>query len=255
MVGAAWGQSPSDLVGTWSSIVSEEGMMVIAVLTMGEDFTYKMEIKISGVLLPMEQGTYELSGHTLFITPVTSQDPERIGQKEEITILSFSEDQLVLSMEDEVATFVRGIIEETQLGEGSISGTIIYSGSMEESEDILVMAVPSEGGDLEDFENIEDLSSLFMTSLPTVGPYTISGLPDGTYYVVAFMMNIEMIGTEEDWEPTVVGVYGTLLTPKPVEIVDGATITGIDLELMDLSDWISSAVAPRSWAQVKVAFQ
>lgn len=112
------------------------------------------------------------------------------------------------------------------------------------------MALPPEDEELEAFE---DLSSLFMTSIPTVGAYTISGLPDGTYSVIAFVMDMEMMGAEDDWEPTVIGVYGMLLAPELVEITGGAAITGIDVELIDMSEWV--AVAPRSWAQVKAAFK
>jgi hypothetical protein len=88
-----------------------------------------------------------------------------------------------------------------------------------------------------------------MTSIPRVGLYTITGLPDGAYYVFAFIAGTEMM-LEEEWEPTVIGAYGTPV-PELVEIADEAAITGIDIELL-----VSEvAVAPQSWAQVKAAFR
>lgn len=247
MVGTAAGQSQSDLVGTWSSIITRQGAAMIAVLTISEDFTYKMEVRISGILFPIEQGTYVLSGDKIVITPVSSTEEERVGQEEEIAILSFSKDQLVLFMQDQVATWTRGILKNTQMGQGSISGTIRCSDPVESYPYILILAFPPGDKQIEDL--LENPSSLFMTSIPTMGPYTISGLPDGIYYVVACM------DFEGDFEPHRVGVHGTLLVPQPVEIVNGAAVTGIDVELRDRAVWIPSAVTPQSWAQVKAAFK
>jgi hypothetical protein len=243
--GTVWSQSPSDLAGTWSGFIpDEQGDSLLVVITFDEDMTYEAGLMLGGFLLTIQQGTYELSGDRIMLTPpIGDERPD--GEGQEARILSLSEDEVVLSVDEDVITFVRGILEEPQRGEGSISGVVSYSGAIKEEEEILMVAIP---GPLEKYEDL----SPFMSLIPTLGPYTISGLPDGTYHILALVLDIEAVIFQEEWEPMVMGIYGTPLAALPIAVSGGATISDIDIKLLTQSP---NTVGPHSWGQVKAVFR
>lgn len=66
--------------------------------------------------------------------------------------------------------------------------------------------------------------------LGSPGSYTITGLADGTYYVLS-VMTIGHPDSPEMTDPW--GVYGTLENPTPVIITEGSSESGIDITLVD----------------------
>jgi hypothetical protein len=109
-------------------------------------------------------------------------------------------------------------------GEGSISGEISYVGQITETYDIVIGAL---------LEDLEQGHFYYNTIIEGVGPYTIEGLPDGTYQVFAFMDLVGHGGPPEPnfpfawYDPESTGQAAWLV------IEEGEALTGIDILLLD----------------------
>ena len=101
---------------------------------------------------------------------------------------------------------------------GSISGVISYAGS--QTGDILISVFDDPA------PSAPDVSE---TTILTPGPYTISGLADGTYYVGAFR-DPDGSGSPDPGEP--IGVYGADYWQEVV-VSGGGNTSGIDITLED----------------------
>ncbi len=69
-----------------------------------------------------------------------------------------------------------------------------------------------------------------MAQLSTPGSYAISGIPDGTYYVISVMIT-DTLGTIKLTDPW--SAYGALGSLTPVSIAAGNNVSGIDMTLVD----------------------
>jgi hypothetical protein len=127
-------------------------------------------------------------------------------------------------------TLVDGTIENpnpfsnNENSTGTISGNISYTGTS--TGQIIVAA----------FQAQDSTVSLMMKNNPIVkvqlnspGIYSLTGLSDGTYYIVSAMaMDSLNIKITDPW-----GLYGTLVKLTPVTIARGNTVSGINLTLVD----------------------
>lgn len=110
-----------------------------------------------------------------------------------------------------------GVCDLQAVETGSISGTISYSGTQTGTIDVGAFTDPNFSGEPDYF--VEDIS---------LGDYTLSNLPDGTYYIASVMVTDEEIKKTDPW-----GVYGTLENPIPVTITGAGSEPGIDITLVD----------------------
>ena len=101
----------------------------------------------------------------------------------------------------------------------TISGTISYSGSSVGQIYIVVFT---------DSTLHQRLTQMGQLSSP--GQYVISGIPDGTYYIVSVMIT-ESSGQMLVTDPW--GAYGTLGGLTPVTLSAGNSVTGINMTLID----------------------
>ena len=116
-----------------------------------------------------------------------------------------------------------GFIASTQAA-GSISGTVSYSGSQTGTAIVAVFEFP-----LSCVPSNPDPYSYKVTSIP--GSYTISDLPDGTYYVASAVMTCGMDCKLQSTDPW--GIYGGCDTSIPVVISGGSAVSGISINLVD----------------------
>lgn len=111
---------------------------------------------------------------------------------------------------------------------GSISGTVTYSGIHDTAHEVLISAHPS----LED----EPGDSVHIHG---TGSYSINDLPDGTYYISAFLdIHDKQGGPPNSGEP--LGWYDEDNDGHPDSVtVSGNNLTGIDILMKDIdSDYI-----------------
>ena len=103
---------------------------------------------------------------------------------------------------------------------GSISGTVTYSGDQDPNHEIIVAAHLGLGDEP-------------VTSIHIFGPgeYTLADLPDGSYYISAFLdLNDSGGGPPDDGEPE--GWYDSNGDEIPDTVtVSGNDLTGIDIDL------------------------
>jgi hypothetical protein len=151
-------------------------------------------------------------------------------------------DSVLVITDDEVYTGIDISVADKPSGTGSISGTLNYSDStLPANAEITVFAIPIDTT-LPDSERIvEDLS--FINSYPTfpsgLGGYTVNGLPEGVYYVVAVAETLYFDSTsmEEDMWEVAAGIYGTWDTTKPEPVFDpvivgpGEAVNNIDITI------------------------
>ncbi|MFA6473127.1 MAG: T9SS type A sorting domain-containing protein [Candidatus Latescibacterota bacterium] len=109
----------------------------------------------------------------------------------------------------------------TVYGAADISGTVSYTGAV--TGTILVAA----------FTNQQfDSDPIAMTQLSSPGSYTISGLADGTYYMVSSIATQVQDGyfiqKTDPW-----GVYGTWGNLTPVTITGGTNVSGVNITLVN----------------------
>ncbi len=107
---------------------------------------------------------------------------------------------------------------------GSISGTISYTGAVSSAHNVVVMA-----------QRLGDPPGppAYSTVIFGPGPYTITNVTQYTYTVSAFLDRGDDMGAPQPNEP--LGVYdpsGTG-TAAPVVVSGSATVTGIDIMLLD----------------------
>lgn len=102
---------------------------------------------------------------------------------------------------------------------GSISGTVSYSGA--QSGTIYVCA-STDPTFMSECDGEATLSS--------PGSYTISALPDATYYIGSIMFTV---GPDETLPTDPYGGYGTLDNPTAVIISGSVNVTGINITLVD----------------------
>lgn len=120
-----------------------------------------------------------------------------------------------------LSTFSSPMVASADRGVGSISGTITYNGIHDTNHEVLVSVHPS----MEE----EPVKSVHIQG---PGAYSIDDLPDGVYYVSAFLdIHDKHEGPPNSGEP--LGSY-----PSPV-IVSGNSLNGIDIVMEDVeSDFI-----------------
>ena len=101
----------------------------------------------------------------------------------------------------------------------TISGTISYSGSSIGQIYVVVFS---------DSTLHQRLTQMGQLSSP--GQYVISGIPDGTYYIISVMITDSsgQIMVTDPW-----GAYGKLPSLTPVTLSGGNNVTGIDMTLID----------------------
>lgn len=102
---------------------------------------------------------------------------------------------------------------------GSISGTVSYGGTQSGTIYVCASTDPT-------FRGICDGEA----TLTSPGSYTISALPDATYYIGSVMFTV---GFDETLPTDPYGGYGTLDNPTPVIISGSANVTGINITLVD----------------------
>src|SRR3989338_6621916 len=110
-------------------------------------------------------------------------------------------------------------------GDGSISGTVLYSGTQTGAIYAATFTSPlscTPPNPDEPYKYIE-LSSL--------GSYTLSGLPDGTYYMVSVIMTGGANANMKSTDPW--GIYNGCSNITPVVISGGNTVSGINITLVD----------------------
>jgi hypothetical protein len=104
---------------------------------------------------------------------------------------------------------------------GSISGVVSYSGRIQPPRRVIVIA-----------SRPEDQEPAYHAILPGPGPYTMTQVAGGDYYVAAFMDVGEDMGPPEPGEPFAyydLGGDG----PDLVHVGEGSAVTGIDILLRD----------------------
>jgi hypothetical protein len=102
-----------------------------------------------------------------------------------------------------------------------ISGTISYTGASTAPIHVFTSTDPT----------FDDEDEMTYVTLDSPGGYTLTGLADGTYYIVAMISNIdddEDIKKTDPW-----GLYGTWGNLTPVTITGGSNVSGIDISLVD----------------------
>jgi hypothetical protein len=112
----------------------------------------------------------------------------------------------------------------TAYAEGTVSGTVSYSSAQTGTIFIAAftspLSCPSPDPDL-----------YTKTEIPSPGAYTLSGLPDGAYYIASVMFtcgnNCEIKSTDP-W-----GIYGGCETATLVTISGGSALQDIDIHLVD----------------------
>lgn len=91
--------SADDMVGTWRTLIASEGMQVVAFARFNADGTCHLEAYINQVLLNAEEGTWRLSGNTLYqSTPG--------GGADHSTIRWINRNQFQATNEDEGITII-----------------------------------------------------------------------------------------------------------------------------------------------------
>ena len=70
--------------------------------------------------------------------------------------------------------------------------------------------------------------------IPALGSYNLSGLPDGTYYMVSVIMACGIDCSIQPTDPW--GIYGGCDTSTPITISGGNDVSGIDISLVDGTD-------------------
>ena len=101
----------------------------------------------------------------------------------------------------------------------TLSGTISYTGSSSGQIYVVVFA-----------DSILRTRMSQMGQLSSPGSYVITGIPDGTYYVISVMIT-DSSGTIQPTDPW--GAYGALGSLTPVSITAGNNVSGIDMTLVD----------------------
>ena len=132
-----------------------------------------------------------------------------------------------------IATIAAPTIGLAKPTAASISGTTTYAGSYDPSHEVLVAA----------HLNPYQEDPVASVHIPGPGDYSINDLPDGDYYISAFLdVHDRGDGPPEFGEP--VGWYDSNSdgTPDPVT-VSGGNLTNIDIELTDIdSEYIQGTV-------------
>ena len=108
-------------------------------------------------------------------------------------------------------------------GAGSISGVISYNGS--QTGAIYVAAATSPLSC-----NGPNPSVYTYTEILSLGSYTLSNLPDGTYYLVSVIEGIESKATDP-W-----GIYNGCDQIEPIIITGGNSVSNINITLIDGTD-------------------
>ncbi len=106
---------------------------------------------------------------------------------------------------------------------GTISGTVTYNGNHDPNHDVFVAAHLVIGD--------EPVASVHILG---PGDYSLDNLPDGSYYISAFLdLNDSGGGPPDSVEPS--GMYDSDGDGDPDQVtVSGGNITGIDIELTDV---------------------
>jgi len=102
---------------------------------------------------------------------------------------------------------------------GTISGTLSYSGTSAKNIYVGVFTSP-------DFYGQPSI----VVQLPALGSYSLTGLDDGTYYLVVLICDgPNLIQQTDPW-----GVYGgSMSNPTPVTIAGNSTASNVDITLQD----------------------
>lgn len=132
--------------------------------------------------------------------------------------------------DDFTRTAQRSMFVEQTSASGSVEGEISYAGK--ESGKVYIRA----------WENDSTLSGNpdYQTSISSPGSYQLGGLPDGIYYIQAFM-DSDGNGVNDAEDPA--GIYGDV-SPEPVQISGGSAQTDIDV---DLCGTIVSTILPKGY--------
>lgn len=95
--------SADDMVGTWKTLIAAEGMQVVAFARFNPDGTCHLEAYINQVLLNAEEGTWRLSGNTLYQnTPGGGADHSTIRWINRNQFQSANEDEGITIVYDRV---------------------------------------------------------------------------------------------------------------------------------------------------------
>src|ERR1035437_4877715 len=108
---------------------------------------------------------------------------------------------------------------------GTISGNISYTGTS--TGQIIVAAFQAQDSTV---SLMQKNSPIVMVQLNSPGIYSLTGLSDGTYYIVS-VMGMDSQNNVKITDPW--GFYGTLVKLTPVTIAGGNTVSGINLTLID----------------------
>ena len=117
---------------------------------------------------------------------------------------------------------------------GNVIGSLSYSGDQEYWHEIYVNAHETPDGPPVVNTATGTNATISIAALPDGTLYGLGGLPDGDYYLSAFLVVNYSGGWPADpGEP--IGWYDSDLDgePDPVNIVDGANLCGNDIELLD----------------------
>lgn len=102
---------------------------------------------------------------------------------------------------------------------GSISGTVSYSGAKQGT-----IQIQSWKDDPTMHGNPD-----YLTSISSPDSYTLSNLPDGSFYL-SYYMDVNGNDNQDIGEPS--GIYGAPGTPTSVAISGGSSVSGIDVTLL-----------------------
>jgi hypothetical protein len=240
----AFAELAEDIVGTWTFADDEEGMAIV--VTLNADGTFEMGIAIGGIVIPMEQGTYTLSGVELSLY----FEGGEVETVEDVTIVG---DQLSFydPEEEETIIGVRGVPAFEPEGTGSISGTIRYDGEVSSGISVIAWV-----GETEEESRLAGIAVL-----TEAGAYTIAGLAPGSYMVMG-ILGLSWVFGEDDGDVHVWGAYGISedLSDFDVDLVvveEGAAVGSIDITLYDYGFFPGeepSGVENRTWGALKAAF-